>query len=59
MRMPNQRGAKVIQVIHVETLEGEGTEKNVARLVHWYYSLDGSLLAIRDECPDTLEETDG
>ncbi|MCK5019250.1 MAG: hypothetical protein KAS32_19480 [Candidatus Peribacteraceae bacterium] len=37
--------AKVIQVIHVETTRGDGSENNRYRSGEEYWSLDGELLA--------------
>jgi hypothetical protein len=41
--------AKVIQVIEVFTTRGEGVSGDPVRVVRQYYSLEGELLAERDE----------
>lgn len=43
------RLAEIIEVIHVETLRGDGTEKNPVRIIHQYWAKDGTLLAEKDE----------
>lgn len=44
----NCRDAKVIQVVQVVTLEGEGLDGDPARLVTNYFDLDGKWLAVND-----------
>ncbi len=39
----------MMEVIHVVSLEGEGTTENPARLIDEYYSKEGTLLATNDE----------
>lgn len=41
--------AKQIVVIYTQTLRGEGVEENPLRLIDQYWSLDGELLAEKDE----------
>lgn len=43
------REVKIMEVIHVVSFEGEGTEENPARLIDEYYSKEGTLLATNDE----------
>lgn len=43
------RQVKMMEVIHVVSFEGEGTEENPARLIDEYYSKEGALLATKDE----------
>lgn len=43
------REVKIMEVIHVVSFEGEGTEENPARLINEYYSKEGTLLATNDE----------
>lgn len=43
------REVKMMEVIHVVSFEGEGTEENPSRLINEYYSKEGTLLAINDE----------
>lgn len=45
----NVREVKMMEVIHVISFEGEGTEENPARLINEYYSKEGTLLATKDE----------
>ncbi|WP_270286761.1 hypothetical protein [Enterococcus casseliflavus] len=42
------REVKMMEVIHVVSFEGEGTEENPARLINEYYSKEGTLLATKD-----------
>ena len=53
MRIPKKsnhvREVKMMEVIHVVSFEGEGTEENPARLIDEYYSKEGALLATKDE----------
>ncbi len=42
------RGGKLISVVEVMTLEGEGTEEDPMTNVISYYSLEGELLATND-----------
>lgn len=44
----NARGARIVEVIEVETFEGEGVPNDPGRIVHRYYNRDGELLAKRD-----------
>lgn len=43
------REVKLMEVIHVVSFEGEGTEENPARLINEYYSKEGALIATNDE----------
>ena len=43
------REVKMMEVIHVVSFDGEGTEENPARLIDEYYSKEGTLLATNDE----------
>jgi len=43
-------GASVIQVVAVKFLRGTGTKDDVVRRVCRYYTLDGELLAEKDDC---------
>ncbi len=45
IRLSNTDGAKVIKVIRVESLVGEGTAENPARQITEYFSLKGKRLA--------------
>lgn len=45
---PNARGARVIQVIEVTTLEGKGIDGDPCREVKTYHALDGECLAYFD-----------
>ncbi|WP_024734713.1 hypothetical protein [Enterocloster asparagiformis] len=47
-RPDGTRGARVIQVIETTALKGLGTEKDPAREVTQYWSLDGKCLATFD-----------
>lgn len=53
MKIPKKsnhvRQAEMMEVIHVVSFEGEGTEENPARLINEYYSKEGTLLATKDE----------
>ena len=53
MRIPKKlnhvREVKMMEVIHVVSFEGEGTEENPARLINEYYSKEGTLLATKDD----------
>lgn len=53
MKIPKKsnhvRQVKMMEVIHVVSFEGEGTEENPARLIDEYYSKEGALLATKDE----------
>lgn len=42
--------AQVIQVIKTESLRGEGTQKDLCRIVTQYWDFDGNLLAENDPC---------
>lgn len=48
-RSNHVREVKMMEVIHVVSFEGEGTEENPARLINEYYSKEGALLATNDE----------
>lgn len=53
MEMSKPRGtdsARVIQVIVTESLRGEGTEKDLCRIVTQYWDFNGNLLAENDPC---------
>ncbi|MUO33096.1 hypothetical protein [Enterococcus gallinarum] len=43
------REVKMMEVIHVVSFEGDGTEENPARLINEYYSKEGALLATKDK----------
>ncbi|MGF2140139.1 hypothetical protein [Enterococcus innesii] len=43
------REVKMMEVIHVVSFEGDGTEENPARLINEYYSKEDALLATKDE----------
>ena len=53
MKIPKKsnhvRQVEMMEVIHVVSFEGEGTEENPARLIDEYYSKDGALLAVKDQ----------
>ncbi|MCD5183876.1 hypothetical protein IV471_01020 [Enterococcus gallinarum] len=53
MKIPKKsnhvRQVKMMEVIHVVSFEGEGTEGNPARLINEYYSKEGVLLATKDD----------
>lgn len=40
--------ARIVQVIETRSCRGDGTENNPCRLVIQYWSLDGELLAEKD-----------
>lgn len=42
---------KVIQVIEVVSIRGSGTQDDPVRKMTQYWSLDGKLLAVRDDLP--------
>lgn len=44
--------AKVIQVIAIESITGEGVEGDPIRLVREYFTLDGQLLARTEKSED-------
>ncbi|MFS1025510.1 hypothetical protein ACFC9R_09395 [Enterococcus casseliflavus] len=48
-RSNHVREVKMMEVIHVVSFEGEGTEENPARFINEYYSKEGTLLATKDE----------
>ncbi|MGH1707915.1 hypothetical protein ABE927_15510 [Enterococcus gallinarum] len=48
-KLNHVREVKMMEVIHVVSFEGEGTEENPARLINEYYSKEGTLLATNDE----------
>lgn len=48
-KLNHVREVKMMEVIHVVSFEGEGTEENPARLINEYYSKEGALLATKDE----------
>lgn len=48
-RSNHVREVKMMEVIHVVSFEGEGTEENPARMINEYYSKEGALLATNDE----------
>ena len=43
------RVVELIEVIHVEAVRGQGTEEDPVRIVHQYWSKEGTLLAEKDE----------
>ena len=47
--------AQVIQVIKTEALRGEGTHKDLCRIVTQYWDFDGRLLAENDPCEKEKE----
>lgn len=47
------RNVKVIKVIEVVSVIGNGTEESMTRYLNEYYSLDGTLLARHDTLHDT------
>ena len=53
---PRFRSARVIEVIEITVAEGEGIEGDPVRLVRYYFSLDGELLARRDRWEEEREE---
>lgn len=46
MRTPDV--VEIVEVIHVRSVRGSGTEENPARPVDQYWSKDGTLLAEKD-----------
>lgn len=50
------RTARVISVIETVFNAGTGTEKDPNRFITQYWSLDGNLLATRDELSEVLDE---
>jgi hypothetical protein len=42
------RRAEILEAVHVQGKEGEGTENDPARSVDYYWSKKGTLLATRD-----------
>lgn len=53
--IPNMRGARVVQVIEVRCLEGQGETSDPFREIIRFYSLDGELLATDDPYLETPE----
>lgn len=49
MKHQTPRGVKVVRVIEVRAIRGEGTEKDPVREVVQFWSFDGMLLAEKDE----------
>lgn len=47
--------AQVIRVIETKSLRGEGTEKDMCRIVKQYWSFEGELLAENDPCTKEKE----
>jgi len=47
------QNAEVLQAIRTSATAGNGTEENPHRIIHQYWSLDGNLLAVRDEWLDS------
>lgn len=47
MHPPNE--VKVIPVIRVKCTRGNGTEEDLSRFVNEYWSLDGQLLATKED----------
>lgn len=47
------RNVKVIKVIEVVSVIGNGTEESMTRYMNEYYSLDGRILASHDTLHDT------
>ena len=46
---PHMRKVEIIdRVIHTVSCEGEGIKGNPSREVHWYWTIDGELLAKND-----------
>ena len=52
MMIHNFYKAKVIKVIHVKVKEGKGIEGDIVRIVEYYLTLDGKLLATNDPCKE-------
>lgn len=48
VRLNKSDSAKVMQVIQVQTVTGQGTEENPYRCIIEYWSLDGKLLAVQE-----------
>ena len=49
------RNARIVEVILVETSEGEGIENDRSRIVTSYYDKTGRLLFRHDPCPEGSE----
>lgn len=47
--------AKVIQVIETKSIRGIGSEQDLCRNVTQYWSMEGKLLAERDDCEKEKE----
>lgn len=56
-RLRGTDSAKVIQVIVTESLRGEGTEKDLCRIVTQYWDFNGNLLAENDPCVSEQVQT--
>ena len=59
MRDPNKsmvRNVKVIKVIEVVSVIGNGTKESMTRYLNNYYSLNGQLLASHDTLEDAEKE---
>jgi len=50
--------AELIEVIHVNFARGEGTDEDLVRTVHQYWSKDGTLLAENDIWKDARDPRD-
>lgn len=50
------RNVKVIKVIEVVSVIGNGTEESMTRYLNEYYSLNGQLLASHDTLEDAEKE---
>lgn len=44
----NLRSARIVEVVEIEVYEGHGTPESIGRIVTYYMSKDGNLLAKRD-----------
>ena len=55
VRAEGTDSARVIRVIETKSLRGEGTDKDMCRIVKQYWSLEGKLLAESDPCTKEKE----
>lgn len=53
------RSARVVSLIEVGVCEGDGTRENMTRVVTYWYTPAGELMAKRDPRDDLEIETDG
>ncbi|MFQ6578627.1 MULTISPECIES: hypothetical protein [Enterococcus] len=49
IQMKTPQLVELVEVIHVETTRGKGTEDDPVRIVHQYWSKEGKLLAEQDD----------